>query len=210
MPATLCLYLLPRRYGQWRADIDPTRVVFRRRRGEWPRYVKHWPSLVCPGRWDLSDADQPPPRLEQMRELFVDRVPFRQSRTYEAMRRELEACGVTHAPKLRSRRAIDDYFHRLKRLYESMARNGFQSRRGEELSAEGEITIRIGRDGALIKCGEGTHRLALARVLGMERVPAVIDLIHYRWARRCAPTRGTPAARSVAMGLARVSSGQTL
>ncbi len=207
MPPVLGLYLLPRRYGEWRAEIDPARVVFRHGRGEWPRYVKRWPSLVCPGSWDLSDIERSPPRLKQMRELFVDGVPFRDSGSYESMLRELETRGVTHAPKLRSRDAIDAYFQQLEGLHESMARHGFQARRGEEVSAEGEITVRVGRDGALIKCGEGTHRLALARVLGIKRVPVVVDLVHWQWARRCMAIAGAPASRSVAMGLAQIAAG---
>ena len=31
---------LQRRYGLWRAEIDPQAVVYRRRKNEWPGYVK--------------------------------------------------------------------------------------------------------------------------------------------------------------------------
>ena len=55
---------LQRRYGLWQTQIDPRTVVYRRRKNEWPAYVKRWPLLACPGRWDISDTDYAPFRRQ--------------------------------------------------------------------------------------------------------------------------------------------------
>jgi len=198
---------LKRCYGLWQTKIDPANVVYRRRKDEWPRYVKHWPLLACPGNWDLSDTNYPPFRLEQMKELFWDQIPYQQTKFYQRMIKELECNGVTHAPKLISRDEIDAYFSRLTDLYLSMRDNGFQPRTQQQLAGDREITIRIGRDGTLIKSGEGTHRLALARLLGIGLVPAAVDLAHTHWVKKCIQRFGVEPQRAVQLGLESLESG---
>ena len=198
---------LKRRYGLWQTEIAPTGIAYRRRKKEWPAYVKHWPLLACPGGWDLSGNDYAPFRLEQMKELFSEKLPYRQTAFYRRMIDELERNGVTHAPKLNSRSAVDGYFARLDALYQSMRDHGFQPRSGQRLQQDREITVRIGRDGTPIKSGEGTHRLALALLLGFERVPVVVDLVHTRWVDSCVLRFGESPLRAVQLGLESLSGG---
>ncbi|MCP4286073.1 MAG: hypothetical protein GY792_16750 [Gammaproteobacteria bacterium] len=192
---------LKRRYGIWHTEIDPATIVHRRRKDEWPAYIKHWPILACPGNWDISHNDYAPFRLEQMKELFEDKMPYRQTAFYRRMVDELERNGVTHAPKLRSREAVDAYFSRLEKLYHSMRNHGYQARSPQRLQQEREITIRIGRDGTPIKSGEGSHRLALALLLECERVPVVIDLVHTLWVKACTARFREAPPRAVQLGL---------
>ncbi len=192
---------LKRRYGLWHTEVNPTRIVYRRRKDEWPVYVKRWPILACPGNWDLSENEYAPFRMDQMQEMFKEQLPYRQTKTYRCMIDELERNGITRAPKLDSRDAVDAYFNRLEKLYRSMRDHGFQARSPQCLQQEREITIRIGRDGTPIKSGEGTHRLALARLFGFERVPVVVDLVHTHWVKTCsARFRETPL-RAIQLGL---------
>ena len=192
---------IKRRYGLWTTEMDPTRIVYRRRKDEWPAYVKHWPFLACPGAWDLSNNEYAPFRLRQMQELFEENLPYQETAFYRRMVDELERNGVTHAPKLASRTAVDAYFSRLENLYKSMRDHGFQARPPQQLRQEREITIRIGRDGTAIKSGEGTHRLALALLLGFEKVPVVVDLVHTQWVKACIQRFGEAPLRSVRLGL---------
>lgn len=192
---------LKRHYGLWRTEINPANVVYLRVQAEWPFYVNFWPILACPGNWDLSNNTYPPFGLKQMKELFQDHVPYQQTKSYQGKIKELEQKGVTHAPKLHSREEIDVYFSRLTDLYHSMRNNGFKTRDRQQLGREGEITIRIGRDGTLIKCGEGTHRLALALFLEIGRVPVVVDMVHTSWVKSCMKRFGVKPQRAVHMGL---------
>jgi hypothetical protein len=199
---------LKRNYGLWTAEVDPKTIVYRRRKKEWPKYVKRWPVLVCPGTWDLSDQEYEPFRLAQMKELFQEQLPYQESAIYRRMRSELQNEGVTHAPKLHDLHEVDAYFSRLESLYKSMRDNGFQARDPSRTQTEREITVRIGRDGALIKSGEGTHRLALARLLNIKRVPVVVDLVHPRWVDECVRRFSTDPAQAVRLALAGLSQSQ--
>lgn len=44
-----------------------------------------------------------------------------------------------------------------------------------------EIGVNIHRDGTMAKKGAGTHRLALARIVGVERVPVTVRVRHAEW-----------------------------
>ena len=194
-------FQLKRRYGLWQTELNPASIVYRRRKNEWPAYVKRWPVLACPGKWDLSGNDYAPFRMEQIQELFEEKVPYQQTKFYRRMMDELERNGITHAPKLTSRDAVDAYFSRLEKLHQSMRDHGFQARSPQHLQQEREITIRVGRNGTPIKSGEGTHRLALARLLEFERVPVVVDLVHTRWVKACMTRFGEAPQRAVQLGL---------
>lgn len=45
----------------------------------------------------------------------------------------------------------------------------------------GELRLDVGRDGELLFAGGGKHRLAIAKVLDVERIPAVVVTRHERW-----------------------------
>lgn len=77
-------------------------------------------------------------------------------------------------------------------LYESIRTEGYRSERsrlgvdpsvGFRHCLRHEITVDVGRDGELLLvCGK--HRLALAKLLGLERVPVVFLVRHRGWMRR--------------------------
>ena len=136
-----------------------------------------------------------------MRELFEQQLPYRESAFYRRMLGELERDGITHAPKLGSLAEVDAYFERLENLYRSMREHGFQRRSADRVQQDREITIRVGRDGSLIKSGEGTHRLALARLLRIERVPVVVDLVHSQWVKGCMRRFEAAPVQAVRAGL---------
>lgn len=164
----------------------PTRSVeYRKRWQEWPRYLKRWPLWLCPGRWDQGGRALPPFREEQMRELVEAGGAFHQTPTYQRMRDALQRRGRVDEPPLESIEALDDYFARQARLLESIRRDGLKTQRQLDGKPGHDLTVRIDRDGRMIKCREGTHRHAMALALELPAVPVTVDLVHWRWARRC-------------------------
>lgn len=127
-----------------------------------------------------------------MRQLFVENRHYTETDEYRRLVRQLEESGRSLFPPCRSREEIARYFEGVRTLYESMRKWGCVSPgelpRGEPAD-DGRhhgITVRIGRDGAALKSGQGTHRLAIARVLELSSVPVVVDLVHPAWVRaRC-------------------------
>ncbi len=192
---------LKRRYGQWTARIDPAQVAYIHMSKEWPKHMKKWRFFVCPGNWDLSERRYVPFRLEQMKQLFVDQMPYRETDTYKMMLRELRSDGTTRSPQLKSENEIDHYFRGIESLFNSMRNEGYKIRDADSVRRDKEITVRIGRNGQLIKANEGTHRWAIAILLELPSVPVVVDLVHPRWVMRCRDEYGGSAVSAIRGGL---------
>ena len=83
---------------------------------------------------------------------------------------------------------FDERCKYLDSLFHDIKTNGFRSQqeiRQEEnnpLSVEDEITVRIGRDGALL-FEDGQHRLAIAKLLDIDKIPIKITARHSEWYR---------------------------
>ncbi|MFW6382694.1 MAG: hypothetical protein ACOCZD_01490 [Haloferacaceae archaeon] len=99
----------------------------------------------------------------------------------------------------RSVEEIRDRCRSLDRLYETIRRSGYRSQR-ELVAADSDATFRdwireevlvdVGRDGDLLLVN-GRHRLSLARLLGIDRIPVLFVVRHLGWmARREAAAAG--------------------
>jgi len=75
----------------------------------------------------------------------------------------------------------DDLFHDLqKNGYRESQPNTFFGWKGEF----DELTLNIGRDGKLMRNNSAGHRLALARIAGIQSMPARVLLRHKKWQER--------------------------
>ena len=167
--------------------LDPNMIVRPREgRSAWKWYTKHvrshaylrWPFLALGGNWDKIVTIPEIAREDEMIELFVKGIPPTKTETYLHMVEELNRTGLVRFPRIKTLEQIDRYFERLHRLYDDIKINGYKTYKELGTSSENEIQIRITRKGELVKAGEGTHRLAIAKVLGLKEVPVVIDLVH--------------------------------
>lgn len=88
--------------------------------------------------------------------------------------------------------AVDTRRRAIEALYESIREEGYLTQaevveRGvggpgpPPVPVLGEITVDVGRTGQLCWRGYGQHRLAIARVLGVERVPVLVARRHTGW-----------------------------
>ena len=195
---------MPRRYGAYRTVLDP-REIRLKRFTQWPGYLKWWPSAVCWGDWDAAPPGSGPFREELIAEYLREDLPYRQTARYRQMVADLTRHGVTLWPGkgCRSVGEIDQYLLGIRHLYDRIRSEGYQARPDGEAGAE--ITVRVDRDGAFTKCGQGTHRFAIARMLGLRLVPVVVDLMHWRWARNCMQRRGAGLSESVRAELAGIA-----
>lgn len=174
--------IMPR--GKIKIWVSPQRILYPKTSREWPRHLKAWPFLGCPGAWDRYDTLHSPFREKDLREVLVEQADFRQSAIYAGMMRRLQTEGRTSFPDrvCKSVTDIDTYFERVLRLADNMISQGYQP--AEVTGAKGDIDVRISRKGEILKCGQGTHRLAIARVLELPKVLVGIDLIHTRFLRK--------------------------
>lgn len=70
-------------------------------------------------------------------------------------------------------------------LYDDIKKNGYQSNINERwtksvrgTSVPDEIRLAVTRDGRYIRCASGRHRLAISKILGINRIPAILQIIH--------------------------------
>lgn len=160
--------------------------------------------LFLAGDWDLkrksfADVDTVDPRYVTCRELVVDELPIEETTEFRALVERLARHG--EARGMRSRDAIIRYMTQLRTFYLQIKADG-RLRTQAELgngSHGGEINCAVGRDGVLLKTNDGNHRLAIARLLKLERVPAQISVMHVDLlptVRELCPTAATRAVNS--------------
>ncbi|ELY57036.1 ParB N-terminal domain-containing protein [Natronolimnohabitans innermongolicus] len=144
-------------------------------------------------RYELYRADRFSESVffESMRMRFEDGVAWPET---PFVRRCLELAedGEPSWRSLTSQEAILERCDRIDELYERIERNGYRSQRalgyGSVLGVTEEILVDIGRDGELLFVN-GRHRLAIAKLLGLETVPVGVLVRHREWMRhrdRCA------------------------
>lgn len=180
--------------------IDPARVVFHTNHTEGdaarapkdrvfdPRRAR---GKAIGGAWDRSEF-----RFEDLdvydaiRRRVEQRVDWRDTELHRRLEDELASRGAT-SWNIRSRADLEAYFARVDRLVESVRAHG--CRRSHEIALEGEdkglaadprygdeITVNIGRDGHYL-FQDGRHRLAIAKVLRVPRVPVKVLVRHPQW-----------------------------
>lgn len=78
--------------------------------------------------------------------------------------------------------AVNGYFERFKKLYQSMQKNGMLSNaeisRIENIPPDREIGIALDSSGAIIKLQGGQHRFAIAKLLNISHIPVEVRMIH--------------------------------
>lgn len=140
----------------------------------------------CGGPWDLFTDDMHEWSLfRSIRERYLADTEWTDTEHYSRIQPVLEQGHATwrcnSVAELRERyRAID-------RLRESIGEHGYRPRTTETsfrgVSVPDELRVGIGRTGSLLRIGGGKHRLFLAQVLDVERIPVLVTIVHDRWPR---------------------------
>lgn len=90
----------------------------------------------------------------------------------------------------RDKSDLDHRCKGLESLFETIAREGYKSQDdllmsqqiNDPVQAMDEVTVSVGRHGDLL-FSNGAHRLAMAKILGIERIPVIIAVRHPEWVR---------------------------
>jgi hypothetical protein len=108
-------------------------------------------------------------KARAIRARFADNRPWLETDLFaDAYRRRLEREGRIGRCRTLAELA-DEYERRFVKLYEALKRDGFRTEAasGKKLSLPAFL---IGRDGEVFIGNQGNHRLALAQVLGLDRI----------------------------------------
>lgn len=148
------------------------------------------PGGVRRGRWHRNAIPfENHPVVPMMRALLD---PGRSAEQQErALRTYYEARGKSPAHAAEKAHHIrDEYVREYRALWESLRTHGYIAGAGKD-----EIGVAIGPDGEFIKVANGNHRLAAARLAGVDRVVAELRFVHSAWLRHHARGPGTSAQR---------------
>jgi hypothetical protein len=174
--------------GAWRKDRSKRGLLVRL--GSWYHLGGGWKSVnshlsrnfygsfIADGNWDL-DA-RPMSVLPVIDELFRGGLRPDQTELYRKQVRKIENRDVAWA-RGQSVEELERYFQNLKGTYDRMKHLGYKTQ--AELGQQGldEIRVCIDRKGRMAVFGGGTHRLSMAKLLELERVPVILKRVHQDW-----------------------------
>lgn len=134
------------------------------------------------GDWDLKGE-----RFEDkdvfvgLREHFENGVPLSRTKVHTRILKEMQE-GI---PKwgCKTEDELNARWRKIDELYFDIKTRGYKTQR--ELGNPNyldEIAVKIGRDGELL-LADGQHRLAIAKILGLQSIPVIITKRHYEWAK---------------------------
>lgn len=156
-----------------------------------------WECSVKSGDWDknLKDFVNTSTTYRSFQQRFENDIDWEDTELYSTAMGNVRS-GETWKT-CDSEDEIIDRLHSYDELYNRIKEEGYKTQRqlrSETLSTDplqdkrhhppefSEITIDIGRDGELIWYS-GTHRLSIARILGLETVPVRVRVRHEKWQR---------------------------
>lgn len=141
--------------------------------------IKGRAPLVLSGNWDQGCMPfASTPVYTFLADLQACEFDYQRTHFYRALLSDLQA-GKQRSYKsllLDSEQAIEQLFEGYVRVFKSMAAEGYKADKALD-----PICVMVGRDGRLIKEEKGRHRLAIAQLVGVERVPVLVRHIHPDW-----------------------------
>ena len=180
--------------------IDPKRIVFHtnyegagalRQPKDRVFHMQRDKGAVIGGSWDLSTYAFDELDIVRALKARIERgVPWNQTEFYARLRQEIGDNSVT-SWNIYSEADLDVRCEYIDRLVESIRQQGYRLSHEVRLENEtkgvsghpvygSEITVNIGRDGQYL-FQDGRHRLAIAKILGVKRVPVKVLVRHRQW-----------------------------
>lgn len=213
--ASVCQFFLPRSIAEGalgnRLQLSVPTHLLTHRLHDW---VRAGSEIAHTGDFFLSTAQWTPllsavadcAVLEEARQLEASGLNYRQTDSFADYLR----CKDTSHPLVRNKVRLDTeakvcaYFERFVALFESIAQHGLLplqearrlSRKLDRPSSvrglftswgEKDLGIALAADHGMVLLPGGKHRLAVARVLGLQRIPARVRLLHASWLQQCGP-----------------------
>lgn len=167
--------------------------------------------LIFDGDWDIEDKHPIADYLEgyiysrTVFDIFRDgKAPESTPQFAEMVRHVERGDGQWQARGCRSLADVHDYFDRMRRTFELIRVNGYRTQ--AELGLDNwadEIKVFVDRQGELHKLqGAGHHRLAMATLLAVPRIPVMVIGVHRQWAARAQAAHGVDVITAIDHALA--------
>lgn len=188
-------------------EISPKRINRRTGRARAHEYMnrRKFFGKVLDGNWDRSiksaDGDFSPPVLQGDRfentifyngieQRYLNGEEWESTALYQSLIEYVERPNTSWR-SISNTEEIEGYLHSIDEVYNSIAEEGYKNQ--VELAEENktnrfgvldllthEITVDIGRNGDFLMV-DGNHRLAIAKILDLERIPVTVLVRHRKW-----------------------------
>lgn len=162
--------------------IDPRAIRLRYLRAKGgPALTRQKSGMVLGGDWDLCRGSaENETKYISCHLHFIDGQEWAETPIYQRLLREIEEghvpddCPTPAALKGRYA-ALDRFWAQIKSTGGLRPKTELPDYFRRE---HGGIYVHIARDGALLRSSGGAHRLALAQLAGLDRIPAQLGVIH--------------------------------
>lgn len=145
-----------------------------------PKFRRRHSGLVARGDWDMSRKPIGSQiKLDSIRDHFEHGVPWHETDLFDWMLKQIDEKGRIDG--CHTREDLIARYEALDRIYEEAKRTGTLRPHGSVNQTRGEhggILVHIARDGTPLRDGGGMHRFAIAYILGLEKIPAQLGVIH--------------------------------
>lgn len=136
--------------------------------------------VILPGDWDLDAIPIEVTRVGRgLRQRFVERRPWSETDLNPDATGALDRQRGKYAGQVKDFEAHTVY---LDELWRRLQTHGYLGHRELDEPLESVMTACVGRDGRLVRNKGGLHRLVMAQLLGLERVPVRIIAVHPEFA----------------------------
>ncbi|MBC8485582.1 MAG: hypothetical protein H8D45_06035 [Bacteroidetes bacterium] len=161
--------------------IDPRLVKYRVRRGSGPS------PYIQDGDWDLSKTQFK--MNKTVIQLFIDKVLASETEEYKVLKTAMGNKDWKSSRGCRTLEDLDNYFKTLEDIYRDMTNGTFRpsstvNARYQNVTKRyypDEICVSIGRNKEYIIERGGSHRLSIAQLVNIERIPVIIIGKHYQY-----------------------------
>ena len=153
--------------------IDPIKIKYR---NSIPmKFKRKNAPFILNFDWDkynvlLEDFENQNYKYISCKELFVENVKIEKCKEFFYLKNKVKELGEYRGCK--SENDINLYFKKLFKLFDSIKKNGVN------YIFENNIECMIDRNSNLVKIGGGNHRLGIARILMLKKIPVIVRVIH--------------------------------
>ncbi|MDM8554711.1 hypothetical protein QUF75_08290 [Desulfococcaceae bacterium HSG7] len=141
--------------------------------------------MIMGGDWDINAIPfQKMDVWQAFEEYFIQGVPWNKTAFYQRVLKTINN-GIP-LWYCRTEGDFTDRLENIERLYNRIKKNGYRMQSEinnsniDPLCIEDEINIHIGRNGEYI-FGDGRHRLCIAKLLKLDKIPVKIARRHEKW-----------------------------
>lgn len=134
---------------------------------------------IMDGDWDLETRNAISQKVLGIEEHYIEGIPWRETALFKYYEKRFQnellilRCKDLDELEVKYNTTIND-------LYENIKTEGYRLPTPENPDID-IIYVYIGRQGEILFSGNGNHRLAIARILGIDKIPVTVKARHKHW-----------------------------